>query len=212
MKPETKQPRNVEYQGDTHASAISTDVAAPANGLDISRLRLPSNFGSTLGVEKLLTTVHVGKPKQGTFFRVHSAADMTFDAMLLVMKERQETYLVEPAVAQQISDLAKPFTLFMGIDRQNNLGLIPVPLPGEDGLRNPWHESLLQALLLAQNKWIRLAANMSVGAYDVFQAEGNLAEPEWPAHTLSKILEVGFRGRIISNLDHPIVQSLLGRV
>ena len=38
---------------------------------DIKSLRIASNFGATLGVKKLLTTVQVGKPKKPQFFRAH---------------------------------------------------------------------------------------------------------------------------------------------
>ena len=45
---------------------------------DIKSLRIASNFGATLGVKKLLTTVQVGKPKKPQFFRTHQAEDMVF--------------------------------------------------------------------------------------------------------------------------------------
>ena len=98
------------------------------------------------------------------------------------------------------------------IDRQNNVSLVPVPLPGEDGTRNPWHESLAQAIEYAKLKWIRITANMHVGGYDVNVAQAELPEPEWPAHDIESLVQVAFRGKIITNLDHPVVQSLLGRV
>ena len=49
-------------------------------------------------------------------------------------------------VAQEMGGLVRPVQLRAAIDRQNNVFLIPVPLPGEDGSRNPWHESLAQAV------------------------------------------------------------------
>ena len=52
---------------------------------------------------------------------------------------------------------------------------------------------------------------MRVGAYDVYVAEGTLPEPEWPAHDMDALVQVAFRGKIITSLDHPVVQSMLGR-
>ena len=40
---------------------------------DIKSLRLPANYGATLGVKKLLTNVPVSKPKKPQFFRTHAA-------------------------------------------------------------------------------------------------------------------------------------------
>ena len=189
-----------------------TTQPEPPTGTDLNSLRLPANYGATLGVKKLLTNVLVGRPKKPQFFRTHTADDMTFPGMILENKEARESYVVVPEVAQEISELVRPVMLHAAIDRQNNVFLIPVPLPGEDGTRNPWHESLAQAVEHAKLKWIRISANMHVGGYDVYEAEGELPEPEWPEHDIDALVQVAFRGKIITDLDHPIVQSLLGKI
>ncbi|MDP1526990.1 MAG: hypothetical protein Q8M20_14345 [Rhodocyclaceae bacterium] len=181
-------------------------------GMDLKSLRLPANYGATLGVKKLLTNVLVGKPKKPQFFRTHASDDMTFPAMLLENKEARESYVVIPEVAQEISELVRPVMLHAAIDRQNNVFLIPVPLPGEDGTRNPWHESLAQAVEHAKLKWIRITANMHVGGYDVNEAQAELPEPEWPEHDIDALVRVAFRGKIITTMDHPVVHSLLGKI
>ena len=191
---------------------MKTSSSEPTIGTDIKSLRLPANYGETLGVKKLLTNVLVGKPKKPQFFRTHESDDMTFAAMILENKEARESYLLVPAVAQEISELVRPVMLHAAIDRQNNVFLIPVPLPGEDGTRNPWHESLAQAVEHAKLKWIRITANMHVGGYDVFEAQAELPEPEWPAHDIGALIQVAFRGKIITGLEHPVVQSLLGEI
>ena len=129
-----------------------------------------------------------------------------------MQKETRESYLVIPDVVQQISELVLPVMLHAAIDRQNNVLLIPVPLPGESGTRNPWHESLAQAVERAKLAWIRITANMHIGGYDVFEAKGSLPEPKWPEHDIDALVQVAFRGRIIIELDHPVVQSLLGGI
>ena len=179
---------------------------------NLSTMRLSANYGSTLGVTKLLTKVPVGKAKPNVFIRAHTDESMTFPAMVYEDKEAREQYLVDPAVAQELGGLVRPVLLCAAIDRQNNPFLIPVPLPGEDGSRNPWHESLAQAVEYAKKTWLRISANMRVGAYDIYVAEGPLPEPEWPAHDMDALVQVAFRGKIITSLDHPVVQSMLGRI
>lgn len=186
--------------------------SASSTSIDLKSLRLPANYGATLGVKKLLTNVLVGRPKKPQFFRTHIADDMTFPGMILENKEARESYVVDPGVAQEISELVRPVMLHAAIDRQDNVFLIPVPLPSEDGNRNPWHESLAQAVEHAKLKWIRITANMHVGGYDVYEAEGELPEPEWPAHDIDALVQVAFRGKIINDLDHPMVQALLGKI
>ena len=179
---------------------------------DLKSLRLKANYGATLGVKKLLTLVTVGKPKKQIFFRTHSAVEMTFDVMLLELKESRESYVVMPDVAQVVSELVRPVRLHSAIDRENNLFLIPVPLPGENGTRNPWHDSLADALEHAKLKWIRITANMYAGGYNVWGAAVDLPEPEWPADDIEKLVEIAFRGKIITSLDHPVIQTLLGKI
>ena len=185
---------------------------ATSTSTDLKSLRVPHNYGATLGVKKLLTNVLVGKPKKAQFFRTHMSDDMTFPAMVLENKEANEFYLVVPGVAQEISELVRPAILHAAIDRQNNPFLILVPLPGEDGTRNSWHESRAQAVEYAKTKWIRITANQPAGGYDVYEAQAELPEPEWPVCDIDVLVQVGFRGKIIASLDHPIVQSLLGRI
>ena len=179
---------------------------------DLHALRLPANYGVTLGVKKLLTTVPVGKPKKSSFFRSHTDEAMRFPAMLLENKEANESYLVMPYVAQSISELVRPMVLHAVIDRQNNVSLVPVPLPDSSGKRNPWHESLAQAVEHAKSKWIRISANMHLGNYEVYEAEGALPDPDWPSCTMDELVRIAFRGKIIDSLEHPVVQSLLGRI
>jgi hypothetical protein len=202
----------------TPTNSPATSTPAPTTSgpgalvANLSAMRLSANYGSTLGVTKLLTKVMVGKAKPAVFFRAHPDEGMTFPAMVYEDKEAREQYLVTPSVAQELGGLVRPVLLCAAIDRQNNPFLIPVPLPGEDGNRNPWHESLAQAVEHAKKVWLRISANMHVGAYDIYVAEGTLPEPVWSAHDMDALVQVAFRGKIITSLDHPVVQSMLGRV
>lgn len=144
---------------------------------DLNSLRLPANYGAALGVKKLLTVVPIGKPRKPQFFRTHQSATMTFPGMLLENKEARENYLVVPAVAQVMSELVRPVMLHAAIDRQDNVSLVPIPLPGESGLRHPTHESLAQAVEHAKLKWIRITYNNHTSGYDVYEAEAALPEP-----------------------------------
>ena len=68
----------------------------------------------------------------------------------------------------------------------------------------------MEAAAIAREGWVRLAANMSLGAYDIYEATGNLPDPEWPEIEFGKILEIAFRDKYIDSLDHPVLQRLRG--
>lgn len=188
------------------ASAVADSINA------FNALRLPSNYGANLGVKKLLSTVPVCKPRRNQFFRTNQSVDMKFPTTILELKDIGETYVVNPEVAQSISELVRPVELFAAIDRQNNVFLIPVPLPDESGNRNQWHESLFAAVENAKKSWTRISANRHINGYDILEAQAILPEPEWPDYGIDKLVETAFRGKIISDLDHTVVQSLLGRI
>ena len=177
-----------------------------------SSLRLTQNFGETLGVKKVLTTVPVGRPSKDRFFRTHTSESWVFPTWILENKASGETYLVSAEVASALGDQVRPVELHAAIDRQNNPFLIPIPLPGPNGVRNRWHESLAQAVERAKSVWLRISANKDLGGYDIYEATAKLPDPVWPDTTMDELLEVAFKGRIITSLDHPIVQERLGRI
>jgi len=100
--------------------------------------------------------------------------------------------------------------LFTTINRQGVLTLWPVRLPSEDGRHDEWNRSALEAAEMAQKRWIRVAANMGLGAYEVYEAVGNLPEPEWPNVGFQEVLRIGFKDRYIADLNHPVICRLQG--
>jgi len=68
----------------------------------------------------------------------------------------------------------------------------------------------MEAATLAAGKWVRVQANMSLGAYDVYEAAGQWAAPDWPDMPFQQLLKIAFKDRFISGLDHPILKRLRG--
>jgi hypothetical protein len=176
-------------------------------------LRLDQSFVDTVGVKKLLTTVPVRKPNRTDFVRVHSDPNYRLTpAAIIELKEDREVYLVTPNMAQELPNEFTAVTIFTTINRQGVLHLWPVKLPGPDGKHNEWHRSAGEAAELAMDRWVRIKANMSLGAYELCEAEGDLPTPVWPDIPFSEILKIGFRDRIVDRADHPLVQRLRGAV
>ena len=102
--------------------------------------------------------------------------------------------------------------LFMAINRQGVVFLWPVRLPGNDGRGHAWNSSALEAANLATTGWVRVAANLSLGAYEVFQATAELPEPDWPEKDFQSLLEIAFKDCYIRSLDHPAIRRLRGEL
>ncbi|WP_153146434.1 hypothetical protein [Dechloromonas sp. H13] len=190
---------------------MSNNINPLIPGFDLNALRLPQNFGEALAVKRLITRVPVRKPLKTEFFRVRPGEAWRFQTMILELKEERETFLLAPAVWEAVPELLRTAMLYTAIDRRNNVFLIPVPLPGSDGRRNPWHQSLAEVVAMAESNWVRSVANMQVGGYDMFVAEAELAEPEWPDITFPELVQIAFRERLIDSPEHPVITQLRGR-
>jgi len=180
---------------------------------DLSALRLDQSYADTVGVKKLLTTVPVRKPHRQDFVRVHPDPGYRLTpAAIIEVKEDREVYLVMPDMAQALPGEFSTATLFTAISRQGTLFLWPVKLPRPDGRQNEWHRSAAEGAERAMEKWVRVTSSMALGAYEIFEASGELPEPVWPDYSFRQILEIAFRDRVVDRPDHPLVQRLQGVV
>jgi hypothetical protein len=189
-----------------------TDTAAP-NPFDPASLRLNQSFTETVGVKRLLTTVPVRKPNKQDFVRVHpDPAYRLTPAATIELKEDHEVYLLSPAMAAELPGEFATATLYTTVSRQGIVHLWPVKLPGSDGKHNEWHRSAAEAAACATDRWVRVTSNMSLGAYEIFEATGELPEPNWPDLPFSEILEIAFRDHFVDRSDHPLIKRLRGAV
>jgi hypothetical protein len=59
-------------------------------------------------------------------------------------------------------------------------------------------------------RWVRTKANMSLRAYEIFEAESAIPDPEWPDLSFEAIYRIAFKERLISGPDHPVIKRLRG--
>jgi hypothetical protein len=183
------------------------------NPFDPARFAIKGNSAEAVGVRSVLVQVPVRKPTRQEFVRAHPDPQYQMQAATLELKVEKEMYVVVPAVASAIPGETRLVTLKAAINRQGTIFLWPVPLPTSDDRTNSWHTTHREAAERAEENWVRMVSNMGTSTYDVFEASAEIAEPDWPDHTFSKILEIAFgNGRVIDREDHPVLQELLGRM
>jgi hypothetical protein len=85
-----------------------------------------------------------------------------------------------------------------------------VMLPDPQGRPNEWRRSAAEAAEKAMGSWVRVKANMSLGAYEIFEAQSSMSDPVWPEQSFQELLRIGFRDRLVTSLEHPIVKRLRG--
>jgi hypothetical protein len=184
--------------------------AVPPDPFDLDFLRFDPSLTEGIGVRKVLNTVPVRKPNPQDFVRVHPDPAYRLPLAVIELRDDREIYLLPPPVAAQLPGEYIMVTLYLAINRQGVLFLWPVKLPGSDGKIMVWHTSAADAAELGMKRWIRVKADMSLGAYQVYEAAATIPDPVWPDLTYQEILKIAFRDRYITGLDHPVVKRLRG--
>jgi hypothetical protein len=190
--------------GPSKTPTIAPDPFDPAN------LRLSQAFVETSGVKKLRLTVPIRKPSAQDFVRVHPSPEYRENFPIIELKDEREEYIVTSDLVPELNGEFVTKTLFTAINRQGTLFFWPVRLPAPDGKMLDWWRTAREATDLAMKDWIRVKANMNLGAYEIYKAETASAEPEWPKEDFWTLIRIAFRDHLITTIDHPVIKRLRG--
>jgi hypothetical protein len=167
-----------------------------------------------LGVNREIVTIPVRKPAKDEWVRVNPDEAFTLQTGVVELKTERETYLVArplwPLLANESTFSCR--TLFSAVTRAGVFLFWPVRLPGPDGRLDSWNAAAMQAALFARTRWVRMAANMSLGAYDVTVATARIADPVWPEKSMRDLLSIAFHDRFIDTMNHPALRRLRGEI
>jgi hypothetical protein len=193
-------------------SDVPTDVTAPEqlNPFTPENLRLDQAFNETLAVKKLLTVVPVRRPGAQDWIRVHPSPDYRQPVAVIDLRDDRETFVVTGRVASELVSEIISVTLHVCVNRQNVCFLWPIRLPDASGKDSAWWSSARDAADRATKSWIRVKADMSLGAYAVWEAADNLGEPTWPDLDFWQLVQIAFKNALIDSVDHPVVRRLRG--
>jgi hypothetical protein len=178
---------------------------------DLSALRLSPDEAGQIGTAEVLAHIPVRKPTANEFVRVSPDPEMSIATSIFVDPER-ETFLVMPALRNILVAGVKPMTLVTAVNQRGLVMLWPIALGDGSGRRNAWHETAREAAELAKTEWIKVVSDMPSGCYRIYKALGALPDPVWPDKSLSELLRLAFRNRIVDHEDHPIVKQSLGLI
>jgi hypothetical protein len=182
---------------------------------DLNRLRLAPDDDAALGVRELLVSLPYRKPSKESFFRVRTGEEWRCTGGLIELKDDDtESYWVVPDLWPLLAD-EPTFSrrlMVLAITRQGAPFLWGLRLPGSDGKSPPWVEIPLEAAKAAEVKWTKLFWDQSQKRHRVKVSDHIDEEPEWPTQTLSELLRLAFKDRVIATQDHPVLKRLRGEV
>ena len=184
----------------------------PFDPSELAKLRLSQDFSELSQVKPVLTNIACRKPHKQEFVRVRAGEEFRFTTGCFVDKDSRETYLVTQDVRDHLVGDVTPTLLVVCVSRNSPIPFLwPLTLPGVDGRPNRWHESGIEAAKIAETQWTKVVADMSAGCYVPNVARGNLPEPDWSEiPSISELLRLSFKDRLIAKPDHPVLRRLRG--
>jgi hypothetical protein len=183
-------------------------VASPMEDFDYNTLRLPQDFDQSCGARPVLTGIDVRKPKGTEWVRVHPSPD--FRRLLGLVGVPAGQYVVHQDLAPVLGGVVKPRLLVAAVNNYRSPFLWPLRWPAADGRRDSYMDSENIAADRARDYWVRVVSNQDAHRYDLFDAAaGKIPDPEWPQIDFATWLKLAFSGRVIKDLNHPLVRLLL---
>jgi hypothetical protein len=204
------EPHALEAQPPAPAEA----KAEPAFDLfDPNTYKVPQSLAAAAGVEKHLVELPVTTPQGSWWVRRHPDEQYCRKAWFIILKDERETYLVSPALWQQLAGEStfKPLALYLSVTMQGKLFLWSVKVQADD-TKEPakWMRPPLEAVKLAKDKWTRIYWNEDKRQHEITTVNSDV-EPEWPDLPMRDLMELAFKGFTIEKMDHPVIRRLRGK-
>jgi hypothetical protein len=178
----------------------------------ISSLRLPDNYSANVGGIKLPPKPVFGKLSKHRFSRVHPGKDFQFPCLAVEDKDGGESYVVAPHIQPHLGKNVVQKIVRLSVDSTGLPKLIFQPMADQSGRQIPWHTTLNRAISLAEEKWVRVEADMDLGQYSTTISQDDLGEPQWPEQTMDELIQEVFGNNIIDSEDHPYIRQIQGRI
>ena len=184
---------------------------------NLADLSLPQDFDSLTAPIQYSRIPH-NKPNRQVFVRVSPKPEHRGNFAMLDINSGfgsdREQFLVLPELMSALNDLpgVSGHKLVLAVARpENSPFLWKLRQPNNNTGRNDsWAHSALEIAKQAEQKWLRVKAEMQMGCYVATIATADWPEPEWPDLTFSQLLERSFGGNIITDLSHPAIKALRG--
>lgn len=199
----------VKTNGATPPPSVAATDLSVFDDLDKLRIADPATLSGDIAH---LAHITVRKPKKDEYFRVNSDPAMSLTSLVWTDPDLGDVYFVTPDARQIMAESGRVVSLVLCQSRQRVNFLWPVNAGGSTGGGQGWVESAHAAMVLAKTKWIKIRGDRPSGMYQLLEAAEQSGDPEWPDLEFKELLKLGFKDRLISSADHPVVRRLQGFV
>jgi len=176
---------------------------------EIGGLRLLQSFPDLVRTFWEPGHIIVDRPELNRWFRVHPDPAKRWTGYLLQLRSRRGRRrplycrIMKPELVAYIVRDIRRATLYLAIDRQGNVYLIPLMVDQKGKPKASRTGPLKRHLDLAMKEFISLVKKGSGRHYDRKRTRNKYPEPDWPELTIDELLDIAFdEDHRIASLDH----------
>jgi len=165
-----------------------------------------------------IVSIGVAKiPGKNEFFRTHADFHPVVSMVDIDVGMDRQFFACTDEMVEALASIGitvSPRTLYLTIDSEGAVRIVPVRRPDADGDQNEYDRTKELGLLRAVDEWVRLYTDLGNKVYKVFPApKDRFSDPVWPEIKQAKIFRLAFRdkGRLIDSPEHALFQKWAAR-
>jgi len=199
-----------EFEGVAPAAAPAKSPKKSA--FDISRYRTaqPQEDSSSVGSFSQ-TQFPIRKPGTKNFFQAHPDDSYCLYGVPVLEDSERNIHLLDPDfdAPEDVARFIYSVNLACCVTHRQGVFVWFFKSSAND-----WSKSAKSVLRKARTEWVRIRPNMDLSCYMTEPAPEELAavQPRWPDLSFEQILESAFEGRIVKDVNNPVVRELQGKV
>lgn len=151
--------------------------------------------------------IEVRHPRAGEWFRVRPGVERGASTLALRDAGTGDVYLVVRELWPALGAALTPVCLRAWTNLTGRLTVWPIGLPALEGGAELVLRSPAIVAEVAEKKWCALRNNPDGPGVILSTSRADLPEPEWPDVPFIDIVELAFRGLLITDLDHPVLRQ-----
>ena len=163
------------------------------------------------------TSFTIRRPRPNSFFRVHP--EYTYTTHIYIDKGEdgleKDSYLLTPRFVEDElpDDFMGPirrFCHYLTKERHADKAFIwRIGIPDVGGRDNEYNRTAREIANMAMIRWLRI--QLGVGSWDYYEPRFEiLDEPVWPDLPWREIMSLGYKGRVIDSMNHPVMRAMAG--
>jgi hypothetical protein len=183
-----------------------------------NKYRKRQDFENLAQTIKKIDLIPVRRPKNTDFIRVHPDDDFAFYEVPIFedIGDRGRLYLMDgdtdPDLIPAMAKYLRYYNFYFFVTSTGDPGLWPIVLP-KDGDYSKWNifpRTATERATQARDEWIQVHSRDNESGYHSEPPRDELGEPVFPELTPQRVLELSFKGFIISDFQHSLVKKCLG--